>query len=105
MRATCVIVLLCALVATGCVTAGGFASDPLDRGELWHFDLPFDQVVSAARETFVRLEQSVEETRPTDTSWVMVAVEGAVPDSDGIDLGDLVRVVVEESSTSDGARG
>ena len=100
MRTICVTVLLCVQVTTGCATVGGFASQPLDRGEAWHYDRPFDQIVTAVRETFDKSETRVatgwdiEDIRAIGTSWMMVVTEtgGFLADQ-----GDLVRIVVNES--------
>ena len=80
---------------TGCATTGSMRNAPLAEGVPQTYTADFDSVLKAAREAVVEAGLHIEEVNKiSETSWSILAKKPTSAWS----WGELVRVLVEESS-------
>ena len=80
-----------------CATAGGIRSEPIDAGVSRSISADYDRVTRAAREAIVEVGLEIHETKQAGDQVMIVAAKGV----SAFSWGELVRVVVEETSLTE----
>lgn len=79
------------ILVSGCATAGGLRSEPLDAGISRVFDAPLDETLTASREAVVEAGLRFESAQQVgQDTWVIMAKK----ETSAFSWGELVRVVV-----------